>query len=88
MKLESGLIKACQKRPVDTSALALEIESELQNSLITEIKSADIGEMVLDRLRDKPALERASWAVTVLLLALCLLSLATGTYNPFIYFRF
>ena len=28
------------------------IESELQNSLITEIKSADIGEMVLDRLRD------------------------------------
>ena len=43
---------------------------------------------VLDRLRGRAAFERASWAVTVVLLALCLLSLATGTYNPFIYFRF
>ena len=36
----------------------------------------------------KPAFEKASWVATVLLLALCLLSLASGTYNPFIYFRF
>ena len=43
---------------------------------------------VLDRLRGRFALERASWAVALVLLALCLLSLATGTYNPFIYFRF
>ena len=43
---------------------------------------------VLERLRGKPAFEKASWAATVLLLALCLLSLASGTYNPFIYFRF
>lgn len=43
---------------------------------------------VLDRLRGRAAFERASWACTVALLALCLLSLATGTYNPFIYFRF
>jgi len=43
---------------------------------------------VLDRLRDRPALQRASWAICIVLLALCLLSLATGTYNPFIYFRF
>ena len=43
---------------------------------------------VLDRLRGRAAFERLSWAVTVVLLALCLLSLATGTYNPFIYFRF
>ena len=43
---------------------------------------------VLDRLRGRVALQRASWALVVLLLALCLLSLAVGTYNPFIYFRF
>ena len=43
---------------------------------------------VLERLRGKPAFEKASWVATVLLLALCLLSLASGTYNPFIYFRF
>ena len=43
---------------------------------------------VLDRFRGRAAFERASWVVSVVLLALCLLSLATGTYNPFIYFRF
>jgi len=43
---------------------------------------------VLDRLRGNAVLERASWVITVVLLVLCLLSLATGTYNPFIYFRF
>ena len=43
---------------------------------------------LLETLRSKPALQRASWAITVVLLALCLISLASGTYNPFIYFRF
>ena len=43
---------------------------------------------VLGRLRAHVAFERASWAITVVLLVFCLLSLATGTYNPFIYFRF
>ena len=43
---------------------------------------------VLERLRTRPALQRASWAISIVLLVLCLLSLASGTYNPFIYFRF
>lgn len=43
---------------------------------------------IIDRFRDKPAWERFSWFATIGLLVLCLLSLATGTYNPFIYFRF
>ena len=51
MKLESGLIKACQKRPVDTSALALEIETELQNSLRAEITTGEIGEIIMNKLR-------------------------------------
>ena len=51
-KLVVGIMRACQKRLVNAEEIAASIESELQNSLITEIKSADIGEMVLDRLRD------------------------------------
>ena len=52
-KLVVGIMRACQKRSVNAEEIAMSIESELQNSLITEIKSADIGEMVLDRLRDR-----------------------------------
>ena len=33
-------------------------------------------------------LQPASYVFTVILLFLCMLSLASGTYNPFIYFRF
>ncbi len=50
-KLTYGLSRACLKRPVDAGAIADSIETELQNSLISEITSKDIGEMVLDRLR-------------------------------------
>ncbi|MBO5945760.1 MAG: transcriptional repressor NrdR [Clostridia bacterium] len=51
-KLVIGIMRACQKRLVNAEAIASSIEQELQNSLITEIKSSDIGEMVLDRLRE------------------------------------
>ena len=51
-KLMLGIERACQKRPVDPEALALEIEAELQNSLVTEISSKNIGEMVLARLKE------------------------------------
>ena len=51
MKLESGLMKACQKRPVDTAALAREIESELQNSLRAEITTVEIGEIIMEKLK-------------------------------------
>ncbi len=51
-KLVLGIMRACQKRSVDAEGIALSIESELQNSLKQEIPSAEIGEMVLDRLRD------------------------------------
>lgn len=51
-KLEVGIERACQKRPVDPATIAASIESELQNSIITEIASKDIGEMVLSRLKE------------------------------------
>lgn len=43
---------------------------------------------VLNRLRGNKALETLSWPLTLALLALCVISLAGGGYNPFIYFRF
>ncbi len=51
-KLKSGIIKACQKRPVDVDALVADIENELANSLESEIASDRLGEMVMDRLRE------------------------------------
>ncbi len=51
-KLVLGIKRACQKRPVDAESIAASIETELQNSIATEIPSVKIGEMVLERLRD------------------------------------
>ena len=51
-KLAIGIERACQKRPVDAAEIASSIEAELQNSIITEIESKEIGELVLSRLRE------------------------------------
>ena len=51
-KLLGGIMKACQKRPVNAETIANEIESELQNSLRHEVTSGDIGEMVMRKLKD------------------------------------
>ena len=50
-KLESGLLKACEKRPVDASAIVAAIEAELANRMVSEISSREIGEMVMNELR-------------------------------------
>ena len=50
-KLLSGLLKACYKRPVDAEALSHEIETELYNSLHGEYSTAEIGEIVMNKLR-------------------------------------
>ena len=52
-KLLSGLLKACQKRPVNAEDIALEIENELQNSLRNEITTNEIGEIVMNKLKVK-----------------------------------
>ncbi len=51
-KLMLGIERACQKRPVDADAIASAIETELQNSIATEITSTQIGELVLAHLRE------------------------------------
>ena len=53
-KVLRGMIRACEKRPVPLAELeriADEIEPELQNSMEREIRTEDVGEKVMDRLR-------------------------------------
>ena len=52
-KLLSGVAKACQKRPVDPEDIVNEIESELQNSLRSEITTKELGEMVMMKLKER-----------------------------------
>ena len=53
-KVLNGMVRACEKRPVPLAELeriADEIEQELQNSMEREIRTEDVGEKVMDRLR-------------------------------------
>ncbi len=54
-KLLNGMIRACEKRPVPFDVLqqiADEIEQTLQNEMNREIPSDQIGEMVMDLLKE------------------------------------
>ena len=54
-KLLAGITRACEKRPVETSKLDMlvdRIESDLQNTLKREISTKEIGEKVMDGLKD------------------------------------
>lgn len=55
-KILNGLLKACEKRPVSLEQLenvAAEIERKLKSeSLKREISSVEIGEMVMERLKE------------------------------------
>ncbi len=55
VKLINGMVRACEKRPVKLSQLeriANDIEIELESKLDRETQSVEIGEMVMDRLKD------------------------------------
>lgn len=51
-KILSGVMKACQKRPVDPEQIVNEIEQEIQNSMKTEISTQEIGEIVMLKLKE------------------------------------
>lgn len=54
-KIKAGIIKACEKRPVPASEidkLVSEIQKKIYNSLVQEISSKEIGEMVCEGLKD------------------------------------
>lgn len=53
-KISSGILKACEKRPValkDVEALIDDIEAKMYNMLEREVSSEKIGEMVMERLQ-------------------------------------
>ncbi len=53
-KVLNGLIRACEKRPISLERLeniVAKIETQLQNKFVKEVKSKDIGEMVMKHLR-------------------------------------
>jgi transcriptional repressor NrdR len=54
-KLMNGIIKACEKRPVSMSSIEQivdDIEKTIFNSLENEITSTQIGELVMNKLKD------------------------------------
>ena len=53
-KVLGGLIRACEKRPVryaTLEAIVNDIEQTLQSQMDREVRSAQIGELVMDRLK-------------------------------------
>ena len=55
VKLINGMVRACEKRPVmlvEIESIADEVENELLSRMDREISTVEIGEMVMDRLKD------------------------------------
>ena len=55
VKLINGMVRACEKRPVSLAqleAIADDIEQELQSHLEREVSTVDIGEMVMNYIRN------------------------------------
>lgn len=54
-KLLTGLLRACEKRPIESvtlEQLVEGLEAELRNEFKTEVPAAEIGEKVLSRLKE------------------------------------
>ena len=54
-KLMTGMLRACEKRPVSIETLDRaidDIETLIQNSLDREVKSEKIGELVMEKLKE------------------------------------
>ena len=54
-KILNGLLKACEKRPISLEVLedtVDKVEKELRNSMVREIPSGIIGELVMKNLRE------------------------------------
>lgn len=54
-KLKNGIIKACEKRPIPISkidSVVDDIQKRVYNSMLQEISSKEIGEMVMEALKE------------------------------------
>lgn len=53
-KIKSGIIKACMKRPISMAQIddmVTDIDKKIQSTMCQEIKSQDIGELVMSALK-------------------------------------
>ena len=53
-KILNGMLRACEKRPVSLAAMESvvdDIEQYIQNSLEREVRSEEIGELVMEKLK-------------------------------------
>lgn len=54
-KLKTGIMKACEKRPIGLRVIERmvdEVETELRENFPTEVKSSEIGDLVMEKLKD------------------------------------
>lgn len=54
-KLLDGIIKSCNKRPIsmnDIEKIVDDIENKILNSMVKEVESSVIGEMVMEKLKE------------------------------------
>lgn len=54
-KVFNGILRACEKRPVSVDQIekmAAQIEQSLQNSLEREVRTDEIGQLVMERLKE------------------------------------
>ena len=54
-KVKKGIVRACEKRPVTMEQIenaVIEIEQSLLSSMRSEIPSEEIGELVMDKLKE------------------------------------
>ncbi|MBO5788485.1 MAG: transcriptional repressor NrdR [Clostridia bacterium] len=62
-KLRTGIERACYKRQnVNVGEIVASIENELNNLLVLEVSTTEIGEMVLRRLKDIDAVSYVRFA--------------------------
>ena len=61
-KLLTGLMKACQKRPVNAEQVADEIEASLYNTMRREVTSQRIGELAMEKLKTLDAVAYVRFA--------------------------
>lgn len=72
----------------DNASMRLVMSQLTPLNLAAFIAGVAASTPVVRRLEGKKLCQILSWPLTIVLLILCMLSLAGGTYNAFIYFRF
>ena len=53
-KIEAGVLRACHKRPISSAQIGRlidEVETEIFNMGMTEVKTTVIGELVMEKLK-------------------------------------